>query len=124
MIQPLAVVLYEDLMPGSQLLNRLQDLKYRVQPLTDPAQLTDCAKKGGPMLILADLCNKGRDVSAVIAELKQDPLTGHIHVIAFADEGADQLQEAGRRAGATLVVTDSAILAHLPQFLEQALRCE
>ena len=37
MTQPLALVLYEKLLPGSQLVNRLQDLNYRVQTIADPA---------------------------------------------------------------------------------------
>ena len=55
MTLPLAIVFYEDLMPGSQLVNRLQDLQYRVQVVADPAELTACARSAGPMLILADL---------------------------------------------------------------------
>ena len=35
MTQPLALVLYEKLLPGSQLVNRLQDLNYRVQAIAD-----------------------------------------------------------------------------------------
>ena len=35
MTQPLALVLYERLLPGSQLVNRLQDLNYRVQVIAD-----------------------------------------------------------------------------------------
>src|SRR2546423_14440364 len=44
MTQPLALVFYESLMPGSQVVNRLQDLKYRVQTINDPAMLLDCAQ--------------------------------------------------------------------------------
>src|SRR5262245_49139849 len=39
MTEPLALVVYEKLLPGSQLVNRLQDLKYRVQTVADPTQL-------------------------------------------------------------------------------------
>ena len=124
MTQPLALVLYEDLMPGSQLVNRLQDLHYRVQSIADADRLSDYARSEGPMLVLADLSSSRTDVGAAIARLKQDPATAHIPVIAFADEGADALQSAGRRGGATLVVTDSAVLSHLPQLLEQALQVE
>ena len=124
MTQPLALVLYEDLMPGSQLVNRLQDLHYRVQSIADAGRLSDYARSEGPMLVLADLSSSRTDVGAAIARLKQDPATAHIPVIAFAEESADALRSAGRRAGATLVVTDSAILSHLPQLLEQALQVE
>lgn len=122
--QPLALLLYEDLMPGSQLVNRLQDLHYRVQPLADATQMAESARSTRPMLILADLASTRADVCAAIAQLRKDPVTTHVPVIAFTDEGAEQLQAAGRQAGATLVVTDSAVLNHLPQLLEQALHLE
>src|SRR3989442_450923 len=51
MTQPLALVLYERLLPGTQLVNRLQDLNYRVQTLSDPALLVDCAKQAKPMIV-------------------------------------------------------------------------
>jgi CheY-like chemotaxis protein len=122
--QPLALVLYDELMPGSQLVNRLQDLHYRVQSLSDPNQLNECAQKEGPMLVFADLGFSGMDICAVIAKLKQDQVTTHIPIIAFADERADQLQAAARQAGANLVVTDAAVLAHLIQLIEQALHAD
>lgn len=122
--QPLALVLYEDLMPGSQLVNRLQDLHYRVLAVPNVSQLSDYAHKEGPMLIFADLAFSRTDICAAITRLKSDPATSHIPIIAFADEGADALQSAGRQAGATLVATDSAVLSHLPQLLEQALHVE
>lgn len=124
MTQPLALVLYEDLMPGSQLVNRLQDLHYRIVSVPNAGELPNYARKEGPMLVFADLSSSGTDICAAIAHLKSDAATAHIPVIAFADEGAKELQSAGRQAGATLVVTDSAVLSHLPQLLEQALQVE
>lgn len=122
MTQPLALVLYEDLMPGSQLVNRLQDLNYRVQTLSDPGQLDESAKQGGPMLVFADVA--GKEVCSAVAKLKQGRETAHIPVIAFADDQAEQLQTAAREAGANLVVTDGAVLTHLPQLIEQALHAD
>ena len=37
MTRPLALVFYEKFMPGSQLVNRLQDLNYRVRVVNDLA---------------------------------------------------------------------------------------
>lgn len=124
MTQPLALVLYEKLMPGSQLVNRLQDLNYRVQPLTDANQVAACAQSEGPMLIVTDLESSHADVCALIAGLRKNPVTAHIPILAFADETAEPLQVAARQAGATLVVSNTALLAHLPQLLEQVLRVE
>jgi CheY-like chemotaxis protein len=70
------------------------------------------------------LSSTTQDICAVIAQLRQNPATAHIPVIAFADEATEPLQSAAREAGATLVVTDAAILTHLAQFIEQALHVE
>jgi CheY-like chemotaxis protein len=124
MIEPLALVLYEKLLPGTQLVNRLQDLKYRVRTTGDADKLVECAKECMPMLLLADLESSRNNVCQAISKLKQDPATQHIPVIAFSDEKAPDLQAAARSAGATLLVSDTAILTHLPQFLEQALQID
>jgi CheY-like chemotaxis protein len=124
MTQPLALVLYEKLLPGTQLVNRLQDLKYRVQTVTDPNTLVACARQEKPMLVLADLVSTRNTVCGAIGDLRKNPDTQHIPVIAFAPEEEAALQTAAREAGAALVATETAVLNHLRQFLEQALRVE
>jgi len=124
MTQPLALVLYEKILPGSQVVNRLQDLNYRVQTLADADRLTECAEQAKPMLVLADLESTRGNVCAALARLKQHPATGYIPVIAFGGDKTPQLQAAAQAAGATLVVSETAILSHLSQFLERALQIE
>jgi CheY-like chemotaxis protein len=124
MSKALALVLYERLLPGSQLANRLKDLNYRVQSLGDPEQLVECAEQARPMLVLVDLESTRGDISAAIARLKQNPATQHLPVIAFSPERATNLQKAARAAGATLLVSEKALLSHLPELLDQALQVE
>ncbi len=124
MTLPLALVFYEDLIPGSQLVNRLQDSQYRVQAVSKLDELTACAASAGPMLIFADLVSKSGDVCAVIRKLRAEPTTAHIPIIGFADDAEEALQAAGREAGAALVAADSVILTHLTQFIERALQVE
>jgi CheY-like chemotaxis protein len=124
MTQPLALVVYEKLLPGTQLVNRLQDLNYRVRTVTDADTLVACAQQERPMLVLADLVSTRDNVCSAIARLKQNPDTQHIPIIVFAPDAAVDLQKAARSVGAVLVVSEAAILNHLPQFLEQALRVE
>jgi len=124
MTQPLALVLYEKLLPGSQLVNRLQDMNYRVQAIADADRLVECAEQAKPMLVLADLEAVKNNVCAAVARLRQHAATKHLPVIAFSSESAGELQAAARAAGANLVVTEAAILTHLPQFLDQALQLE
>ena len=124
MTQPLALVVYEKLLPGTQLVNRLQDLHYRVQTVTDADSLAACARQETPMLVLADLTSTRQNVCAAIGQLRQTPGTNHIPVIAFGPENAADLQQAAMEAGAVLATSEAAILSHLPELLEQALRVE
>jgi CheY-like chemotaxis protein len=124
MTQPLALVVYEKLLPGTQLVNRLQDLNYRVRAVTDSTTLIAIARQEKPMLVLADLESTRNDICKVIAELRQDAATQHIPVIAVAREGDKALLKAAQAAGATMVAGETAILGHLSQFLDQALQVE
>ena len=124
MTQPLALVVYERLLPGTQLLNRLQDLNYRVQAVANADKLVECAEQAMPMLVLADLESSRYNVCAALTRLKQNPATRHLPVIAFGGENTPDLPQAARAAGATLVVEENALLSHLPQFLDQALQVE
>jgi hypothetical protein len=123
MMQPLALVFYEKLMPGSQLVNKLQDLNYRVQTVNDPALLQPGALRESPLLVVADLAG-GERIFSAIAGLKADAATSHIPVIAFAAEGAAQAMEAAQKAWAKLVVSENAIANYLPELLNQALHIE
>ena len=124
MTQPLALVVYEKLLPGTQLVNRLQDLNYRVRAVTDSNTLVAIARQEKPMLVIADLESTRGDICRVIAELRGDAWTQHIPVIAIAKEGDPTLVKAAQTAGATLIAGENAILGHLSQFLEQALHID
>lgn len=124
MTQPLALVLYEKILPGSQLANRLRDLKYRVQTLSEADALVNCARQEKPLLALVDLVSARQNVCVAIRQLRNDPDTGHIPIIAFAPENQPDLHKSAREAGATLVTADSTILPHLAQFIEQALQID
>lgn len=124
MTQPLALVLYEKLLPGTQLVNRLQDMNYRVQTVSDAALLLECAEQAKPMVVLADLESTRNNVCQAIARLKEHPTTRHLPVIGFGADGNEALQAQGKAAGVSLVASDAALLSHLPQLLEQALHVE
>ena len=121
MTQPLALVFYEKLMPGTQLVNRLQDMNYRVQAVNDLASLQRCARSEGPLLLISDLAGR-EEVCRAIAALKADAATHHIPIIAFASD--EDWQAAAQKAGATLAVSEAAIVNYLPQLLDQALQVD
>ena len=123
MSQPLAIIFFERLMPGSQLVNRLQDLNYRVLAVNNPAQLAAAARRESPLLVVADLDARG-DVCGAIARIKADAATAHLPVIAFAPDNKPELFEPAQKAGAALVVGESALAGHLQTVLQQALQID
>jgi len=124
MTRPLALVFYEKLLPGSQIVNRLQDLNYRAQAVSDPSFLMQCAEQAKPLLVVADVQSGQEVVLQALRGLKQNPATQHLPIIAFAVEDTPQLRASAVSAGVTLLVSDAAILNHLPQILDQALQVE
>jgi CheY-like chemotaxis protein len=124
MTQPLALVFYERLLPGSQLVNRLQDLRYRVQTVTDAKLLVECAEQAKPMLVFADLQSTQGDILTSISRLRQHPATGHLPVVAFGGEDSAESRARVQAAGVTMLVSEAAILNHLSECLEQALHVD
>lgn len=121
MIEPLALVLYEKILPGTRLVSLLQDLHYRVKTLHDPDSLPETAVKEMPMLVLADLEPWSDRLLRGIAALKSNASTEHIPVVVFAADARIESAPAPV-VGATLTVSETAVLNHLPQLLEQALQ--
>lgn len=124
MTKPLALVFYERLMPGSQLINRLQDIGYRVITAADPAALPGQAEKEMPMVVLTDLTSSKGKVSDAIRQLRGASATEHIPVIAFAERTNKAAQDEAVAAGAKIVAIDEALLPQLPRLLEQALEVD
>jgi len=124
MTKPLALLLYENLRPGSTLVNRLQDLDYRVQVLANPATLLEQARATKPLLVIIELTIKVGDPGAAITALKGDQATAHIPILAYCGAKDTKLKAKALKAGATLVASDTAILEQFPQILEQLLLVE
>ncbi|MBI5386455.1 MAG: hypothetical protein HZA90_17425 [Verrucomicrobia bacterium] len=117
----MALLLYEKLIPGSQLVQKLQDLQYRVQTLNDAAALAATAEREKPLVVLADLYSSQGQVQAAITSLRQNPATAHVPVIAFSVHNDAATHEAARQAGATFVVSEAAVAHNLPQLLDRVL---
>jgi CheY-like chemotaxis protein len=119
MSKPLALVCYANLLPGSQITNRLLDLGYSVQT-AEPSKLDAVAERDKPLLIVAEIARQA-EVCSAITKLKANANTQHIPVLAFSE--SNELTQA-RQAGASLVASSGAILGQLPQLLEQMLHVE
>jgi CheY-like chemotaxis protein len=123
MLQPLAIVFYERLMPGSQLVNRLQDLNYRVLALNNAARLVATVQRESPLLLFVDLVTPG-EVCSTIAKLKTAPDTLHLPIIGFAPENLPNLLTEAQAAGANVTVSETAVINHLDQLIDQALHLD
>ncbi|HAV62588.1 MAG TPA: hypothetical protein DCY13_09510 [Verrucomicrobiales bacterium] len=124
MTKPLALLFYEKLLPGTQLLNRLQDIGYRVQTTNEINALPELARSAKPLIVFADLLDRQGRVPTIIKSLRQAEDTCHLPLIAFASEKESTLQEAARLAGASLVVNEGVLLQHLDHFMDQALQLD
>lgn len=124
MTQPLAVLLFERLLPGSQLVNRLQDLGYRVSQTPGASALVQTCIQEKPILVIADVREQDDAVRAALRALTSDPQTQHLPVIGIVPAKSPQTAEEIRSFGVKLVVHDSVILAHLDQFIDQALQLD
>ncbi len=123
MSEPLAILHYSSLMPGGQLANKLQDLGYRVQTLADMTRLVEVCQVEKPLVVVAEIL-PGGPVCASIAQLKQDPSTRHIPVLAYSAAQDPALQHQAREAGVSLLAGTAAISEHLPRLLDQVLQLE
>lgn len=123
MPSPLAIVFHERLMPGSQLVNRLQDLQYRVLTVNHAAQLALITQRETPLLLFVDVATPG-DINGAITKIKAEATTAHIPIIAFAPEAHRALIEEAKKSGANFAVSETAVISHLDQLIEQALLVE
>ncbi|MCX8155831.1 MAG: hypothetical protein N3J91_05165 [Verrucomicrobiae bacterium] len=124
MTRPLVILVYERILPGSQLLNRFQDMGYRVLALNDPAGLVETARREGPLLAVVDMPFSQADAARAIAELRSSPDTQHVPVIAIVPALDKEMEQKAVASQATLVAHDNAILNHLDRFLQQALQLD
>ena len=122
MVQPLAIILNDRVVVGAQLEEKLEALDYRVKVSDNPDGLVALTLEHKPLVILVDLAKPGNIQAA--ASLLSNDQTRHVPVMGFAADVTPELQSQANNAGIALVVTDSAVLQHLKQLLDQALRVD
>jgi len=106
---------------SAQVAQRLEGIRYRLVVINKPAELVAAAAAQQAMIVLVDVEGLAAPAVPAIEQLRTNPATAHIPVIAFAKETDDTLQAALVAKGATLVVNEAAVLSHLSQLLDRAL---
>jgi CheY-like chemotaxis protein len=120
--QPLALIYYQKLLPGSTLANRLRDLNYRVHVAGKPQELASVSGADGPMFLLVDVNLGSGELCQITQNIRQDPKTSHLPILAFAEDESVQAQVLA--AGATVAASDVAVVTHLEELLERLLRID
>ncbi len=108
-------------MPGIQLVNRLQDLHYRVLAVDDPTSLPATARREKPLLLVADL-TRCAEVCAALEQIRTEPATEHLPMIAFAPDNSPTLIKEAEQTAGLIAVTDTGLLNHLEQLIDQVLQ--
>ncbi|MGA4643237.1 hypothetical protein [Limisphaera sp. 4302-co] len=124
MTKPRLLLYYERLLPGTQLVNRLQDLGYEVRTVGVVQDLPAVAAAWTPLIIVADLEGTRGDVLEAVRRVRADPATAHVPVLGFHGTSAADLAERAQQSGVTLVVQDAAMTHHLAQCLARALEVD
>ncbi len=125
MTSPLALIFYENLLLGNQLMNRLSDLGYRTKVVGDPDQLPALAAADKPLVVIVELGESVEPVFSAIRNLRSTPSTQHVPVLALfqtTGKAADRkLTAAAHAAGVTLLARNQAFLTQLTELLERVL---
>lgn len=124
MTKPLALLAYERMLPGSQLLVKLGDMGYRTEHLNDLGRMIRAAEELKPLVIVIDLEWRTRDPFLSINSLSQNRQTAHVPIIAFADMDSEERLEKALNMGASLVTGSDGVLPQLPRLLDQALELD
>lgn len=123
-IRPLAIVFYEKLLPGTQVVNRLTDLGYRVTATQTAVDVPRLVREHRPMVVIADLALRHGDFCGIISQLRASPELAHVPVLGYCDSKNRKLVEAALEAGAKLVAAEQGIPDQLAQLLDHVLAVE
>ena len=122
--RPLAIVFYEKLLPGTQVVNRLTALGYRVTATQTAVDVPRLVRENRPMVVIADLALRHGDFCGIIGQLRASPDLAHVPVLGYCDSKNRKLVDAALEAGAKLVAAEQGIPDQLAQLLEHVLAVE
>ncbi|MFN3652301.1 MAG: hypothetical protein ACK47B_22215 [Armatimonadota bacterium] len=119
---PLAIIADDNLMFAMMAEPALKRCGYRTRTLSGgPGSAARIAAEA-PELVLVNLASTRYPGADLIRDLRAEPATAETPVIGYAGHVERDLLQAGRDAGATLVVPNSAISRALPEVLEKLQR--
>lgn len=108
------VAVVRDLFFSIRIKETLQGHGHAVAVANSPQALATALADGPVALIILDLNFRGIDPPATIAQLKADPATGAIPILAFGSHLDHAARNAAKAAGADRIVPNSKLAADLP----------
>ena len=125
MTSPLALIFYESLLTGNQLVNRLQDLGYRVVVVTDLGRLAEQAAEVKPLVCVVEFGALADRACAAVRSLHAAAPTTHVPVLGlynFTGKKTDRtIADSAQAAGVTLLANERGFVAQLPELLQRVL---
>lgn len=121
-LQPLALLLEENLMFAMMVEPQLKRLGYRVRTLPPAQNIPEQAAQEPPALILVNLTTGRCGGPELVRALRGRPELANAPIIGYAGHVEREYFERGRAAGADMVVPNSAIRASLPEVLAKLAR--
>jgi DNA-binding NarL/FixJ family response regulator len=119
--QPLALVLYEKLLPGSRLKTRLSELGWRVEEIKSPEALIPSVKQHKPLVVITDLEFRSHGILPALNQVGTAQETSHVPILAYCNPSQTTLAQDALDARVKLVAAESGILEQLPQLLDHVL---
>ena len=123
MSEPLAVVYYSSIIPGSRVATRLQDLGYRVRTVPSLGDLAAVCEREKPIVALVEI-STAADGRREVKALRSNPATSHIPVLAFCGPHDKAFAAGAVEAGVSLVASNTSALEQLPLLLDQVLEVD
>jgi CheY-like chemotaxis protein len=120
--EPLAVLVEDNLMFAMMVEPALKRLGYRVRTLTAAAGAAEKIASGSPALVLVNLTTTRYSGADLVRELRSTPGMEATPIIGYAGHVEREFFQAGKEAGADLVVPNSAIRASLAEVINKASR--
>jgi len=117
--QPLAILVEDNLMFAMMVEPALKKLGYRVRILSAGAEAAARIAGEAPELVFVNLTTQRYPAPQLVREMRARDELAETPIVGYAGHVEREFFQAGRAAGATLVVPNSAIRAALPEVLEK-----
>lgn len=117
-----AALVDDNLMFSAMVEGPLRRLGYRVKTLAGSAAAVEALAELAPELVLVNLTSGRYPAPDLIRAIRAHPRLGRVAIVGYAGHVERHFLQAGREAGADMVVPNSAVRSALPEVLAKLQR--